>query len=248
MLKLFLLSLIIIFLNSCGVDTASSSQIEDDKEVSSEPIVVDTIIVNTQVGLDDLDLIYKNPIDNDSNNIDILDPNIIEDNSTIPDNGIPDNGIPDNGIPDVPNDGSISFYDTEDAIEDPFACLVGQAADGFTNNSISDTSTDNRGFMDEEDGVGISSSLPYEVDDIETKVTLFYYDLKPARTMDVISAYSADTKYRIDVDTGWADNDEKVIYVKTPKDENNLYGCYRYDLSAIDINSTLTSVKVYRKK
>lgn len=244
MLKLLSLSFLIIFFSSCGVDTASSVPNvpqEPDEETVPKPIIIDPIIGDTIDGLSDLDLINKNPIGNDFDNPDLLDPNEIDDNITTP----PDDNttVPND---DVPNDGSVSDFDTQGAIEDPFACMIGDSNAGYTNNSVSDTSIDNRGVMDEEDGIGINSGVPYNDDISQTKVIVFYYDLKPARTMDVISTYGLN--YRFDVDTGWASNDETLIYVQTPKDQNDLYGCYRYELSSIDVNSALTSVKVYRNK
>ena len=244
MLKLLSLSFFIVFFSSCGVDTASSVPNvpqEPDEETVPKPIIIDPIIGDTIDGLNDLDLINRNPIGPDLDNPDLIDPNEIDDNITTP----PDDNTT---VPadDIPNDGSISDYDTQGAIEDKFACIIGDINNGYTNNTVSDTSIDNRGAMDEEDGVGINSGLPYNDDISKTKVIAFYYDLKPSRTMDVVSVYGSN--YRVDVDTGWANNDETVIYVQTPKDENDLYGCYRYELSSIDTNSALTSVKVYRNK
>ena len=237
MLKLLSLSFLIVFFTSCGVDTASSVPKETDEETVTEPIIVDSILIDTIDGLSDLDLINKNLIGDGSMDFDLIDPNGIDDNTTSNDN---DN---DN---DIPNDGGVSDYDTEGAIEDPFACIIGDSNDGYTNNIVSDTSIDNRGEMDEEDGVGINSSLLYNDDITKTKVITFYYDLKPIRTMDVISTYGSN--YRLDIDTAWANNDETIIYVQMPKNENDLYECYRYELNSIDVNSALTSVKVYRNK
>ena len=255
MLKLLSLSFLIIFFSSCGVDTASSVPNvpkESNEETVPKPIIIDSIVIETIDGLSDLDLINKNPIGTDLDNPDLLDPNKIDDQGLLDPNGIDDNVTtpPDDNttVPDddVPNDGSISDYDTEGAIEDPFACIIGDSNNGYTNNTVSDTSIDNRGIMDEEDGVGINSAMPYNDDISKTKVIVFYYDLKPARTMEVISTYGIN--YRVDVDTGWASNDETVLYVQTPKDQNDLYGCYRYELNSIDVNSALASVKVYRNK
>lgn len=139
-----------------------------------------------------------------------------------------------------------SIFDTGGAIEDKFACMLGDPNDGYTRNSISDTSPDPVGAFDEEYGVGVNSRFPNHVDITRTNVTVFYYDLKPTRSMDVVGIYEDD--FRISIDTGWANNDETTLYAMTPKDANNLYGCYRYDLSSIDINSTVTGTKVYRNK
>lgn len=219
--KLFILVFIIIFINSCGVDTASSST-----DTSSSGIVVDDGNNNDDDG--DLDLIDPNPINNDTT----------DDNST----GSDDDDDVTNG-----GDAINSIFDHIGAIEDKFACMIGDSNDGYTNNTIADTSFDNQGEEDVEDGIGINSRFPYDNDILKTEVRVYYYDLKPARTMDIVSVYEAD--YRLDVDTGWANNDETVLYVRTPKDENDLYGCYRYELSSIDTdNTSLVGTKVYRNE
>ena len=264
MFKLGIFGLLIILFTACGLDTASSTPAVEEV---NEPTVEEPIVINIK----DLDLINQDIIDNNldnSGNLDVIDPNPIGglDPNPIDPNPIDPNPIdpdpidpdpidpdqddneteePDTGVI-VPNDGSVSDFDTEGAIEDKFACIVGDSNEGYTNNTVTDSSIDNRGAMDEEDGVGINSLLAYNNDVDETKIMVYYYDLKPARTMDVTSVY--ETSYRFDIDTGWADNDETFVYVQLPRDENGLYRCYRYELSSINVNNTLDSVKVYRKK
>ena len=238
MLKLFIISLFVVFFNACGVDTDSSkTSVETEEEINTDTEIIDNIIINPISGFTDLDLFNQNQIDTGSSDLVLLDSNIIVDNGNTTD--------PDDNTTAV-SDGSESIFDKQNAVEDKFACMLGDSNDGYTNNLISDTSIDNRGVMDEEDGIGINSLLPYNDDQSKTKITVFYYDLKPSRDMQVISSY--ETGYRIDIDTGWAYNDEKNVYVQTPKDENDLYGCYRYELSSIDEENTLTAVKVYRNK
>lgn len=149
-----------------------------------------------------------------------------------------------------PADGNVtikSIFDTTDAVEDKFACILGDSNDGYTNNALSDDSFDHVDTWDEEDGVGVSSRFPNSSVPIEeTLVTVFYYDLKPARWLANVNIYEDD--FRVSVDRAWANNDETIMYARTPKDKNDLFGCYRYDLSSIDINSTVISTKVYRQE
>ena len=229
MFKLSVFLLMIIFFNACGVDTASSETVIPVEE----PII-------EEPGIDkmpsDLALIDLNPVD-DAN--DTIPP---DDNGTIPPD---DNGTipPDDNGTIIPGDINSSF-DTVDAVEDQFACIIGDINDGYTNNTLTDNSNDYTGASDEEDGVGITSQYSYNADITKSEVTLFYYDLKPVRSRDVVSIF--EDNYIVSIDNAWADNDEPVIYVKTPKDYNDLYGCYRYELSSLDNDGQYDITKVYR--
>ena len=139
-----------------------------------------------------------------------------------------------------------SIFDIRDAVEDKFACILGDNNDGYTNNVVSDDSYDHADTWDEEDGIGVNSRFPNNTDIEDTKVAVFYNDLKPARWLSDVNIYEDD--FRISVDRAWANNDETIIYARTPKDENDLFWCYRYDLDAIDINSTVVGVKVFRRE
>ena len=166
-----------------------------------------------------------------------------DDNTTIDDNTTT---IDDNTSIEEPTDVETnSIFDTDGAIEDIYACIVG-TSDGYTKHIVSDTSPDPVGIFDEEYGVGVNSRYPNDPDIRKTNVTVFYYDLLPVRSMEVISIYEDD--FRVTVDTAWAVNDEPKVYAMTPVDSNGLFGCYRYDLSSIDTNSTVIGTKVYRNR
>ena len=230
MYKSFIFILIVIFVNACGVDTASSQT-----EIPE--------VIPPSYDISNNDLINLNPISTDTDLPDdgnITDPD--DGNITDPDDGnITD---PDDGNTTLPNDGSISEFDIDGAIEDKYACIVGDYNNGYTNNIITDSSYDYVGKSDEEDGVTINSGIRYYDDPLLSTVALFYYDLKPARAMDMVSVF--EDGYTMYVDQAWAINDETTMYVRTPKNENDLYGCYRYDLSEIDTGVLPTRTKVYR--
>ena len=229
MFKLLIFLFMIVFFNACGIDTASSETVIPVEE----PIIEEPVIDLTP---SDFALIDLNPV-NDVNGT--IPP---DDNGTIPPD---DNGTipPDDNSTIIPDDINSSF-DTVDAVEDRFACIVGDINNGYTNNTIIDSSNDYTGISDEEDGVGLTSQYSYNADLTRTEVTVFYTDLKPARSMDVVSIFEKD--YIVSIDIAWANNDETVIYVKTPKDYNDLYGCYRYELSSINNNGQYDITKVYR--
>jgi len=226
-----------VMLSSCGIDTSSSpldSALTDSNTTTDGVGLIDlnptTDIVDDST-MSGVDLIDPNPV------VSGVDLNISTDNTTTTDSNTSDVTVADQAD---------SVFDVNGAIEDEFACLVGDINDGYTNRTIVDDSFDYLGTFDEEHGIGVNSRMTYNDDIDKTKITVFYYDLKPARAMDLVSVY--ETQYRLDIDRAWAYNEEKVVYVKTPIDANGLYGCYRYDLSSLDVDSTLTGTKVYRKK
>ena len=227
MLKFLASVFILLSFVSCGVDTSSSSQTAKVEDTTGTDTGTDTLTPPPLVEL--------NPIE--------------DANSTVPDDGTidPDNGTTDPGDVVNPGDGgdqTSSTFDVENAIVDSFACFLGDSNQGYTNNVIKDDSNDYLGASDEEDGLGINSRYPFNSDITKTEVALFYYDLEVVRSMDVVSIVEDD--YTVSIDTAWADNTNSRLYVRTPKGGNDLFGCYRYDVSSIDIDQTVTVTKVYR--
>jgi hypothetical protein len=217
---------IAVFFSACGVDTSSSPS---DTAVNEE--VVDTGDTNSLVSLDliDSNLVIENEIPSENNSTDT--------NNT-------DNTNTDDNKTDVQL--ANSTFDTVGAIEDRFACILGDSNDGYTDKIIKDDSFDPTATIDQEYGIGINSRFDYNDDPTKSQAAVYYTSLKTAKTNKYVSIYETD--YRLDIDTGWANNDEKVIYVRTPKNKNDLYGCYRYDLSNITVAGAVRGIKVYRNE
>lgn len=223
MLKFIATVFILLSFVSCGVDTSSSSQTAKVEESTGSDNGTSTLTPPPLVEL--------NPIS--------------DANSTVPNDGT----NPDDGTVTPPtNDANQtdSDFDIAGAIEDEYACSIGDVNGGFTNNVLKDNSNDYLGGFDLEDGLGITSRFAYSEDTAESEVVLYYYDLKPVRTFKVITVLGY--KHTLSIDTAWASNNEKVIYVKTPKNSDGLFGCFRYDLSSIDVDSDVPITKVYRLK
>lgn len=193
-----------------------------DTSSSSQPSVSDTQNDDTNYILDPIN---PNPIVDDG-----IDSNSSDGGDTI---------IPPN------DDQGISIFDTTSAIYDKYACLSGDINEGYTNNKISDTSVDDRSEADVEDGVEINSKIPsINANAVETKVSLFYYDLFISRDMATVHIYEDD--YRLSVDKAWGYNEKKILYVMTPiRPGREFLSCYRYDLTSIT-NGTYLKTKVYR--
>ncbi len=172
----------------------------------------------------------------------LIDPNPVQDSNSSTSGGGSGGGTSggDGG------DQSNSIFDVTGAVYDKYACIKGDVNDGYTNNSIADTSIDDRGVEDVEDGLLINSKYPLNQSDAATtKVTLFYYDLTVARDMSMVNIY--EDFYKLSIDRGWGYNGKNTMYVMTPKGQNGLFSCYRYNVNDI-VDGTYIKTKVYRNK
>jgi hypothetical protein len=216
----FLISLVIIvFLNDCGVDTSSSP---------SEQTATDT---------------STNPNTSNGGTVGLIDPNPVS-GGTTGDSGGTDGGDGGSTPIDTTGDQANSVFDVSGAVLDQYACLIGEAGSGYTDNSISDTSADDRSENDIEYGVEINSKLPLDrANPTSMIVTVFYYSLK-TQLLEVWKSIYEDN-YRLSVDTAWGSNDETTMYVMTPRNSEGYFGCYRYEFSSLS-KGTYTKTKVYR--
>ena len=227
MVKSVILISVVTLLVSCGVDTSSSSR---------SSVNENTTVQEPTSGYIPNPLVDLNPIG--------------DGNSTVSGNGTGSGDGTNTGggttPPPTDVDQSDSDFDINGAIEDKFSCLLGDTNNGFTNNVLKDGSNDYLGTIDEEDGLGINSRYSYNVDATKTEVALYYYDLQIGRSFDIKSIVSDD--YTVSIDTAWADNEKSILYVRTPRDGNDLYGCYRYDVKKLDVDGSVAITKVYRLK
>jgi len=131
-----------------------------------------------------------------------------------------------------------SIFDKTDAILDERACL---ATDGY--KIIMDSSLTPDRVSDDENGVSIKSEYEQNVSVEQTEVTLYYTDIEAPKTFNYIIKY--EDNFSFSVDEAILEQSNKTIYVRTPKDENDLYGCYRAELNTT-VASDITLVKVFR--
>jgi hypothetical protein len=230
-LRLFLYLLIIGFLSSCGVSTSSNTEVSNSTGTTTGDTGTTTDDTNTTTGDTGTTTGDTNTTTGDTGTtIDDTNTTTSDTNTTTGDTGT------------TTVDQANSIFDVVGAVLDTKACLVGD----YTSNLLSDTSFDPIGVFDTEYGIGINSAYAYNADILKTEAKVYYSTLKPSRSMDVINIYAEH--YRVTVDIAWSGNDDTLIYVKTPLDDNGLYGCYRYELNGIDKTSVLTGTKVYRNK
>jgi hypothetical protein len=233
--------IIIVFLNSCGVNTSSSPSEQGNTDVPTDS--------NTNDGSGDLALVDPNPVYSDSDTdtgLDLIDPNpvydgdgvIVDENST--------DGTPSGG--DVVADQNKSTFDVSGAVLDEHACIVGNRNNGYTDISMKDSSADDRPNVDLSYGVMIDSELSLVREDSDsTIVTVFYNALTVQRDEKWQNIREQSLGYQLSVDTAWTRNDNNTMYVMTPKNAEGYYGCYRYYFSSPSEGTfTSTRTKVYR--
>ena len=138
----------------------------------------------------------------------------------------------------VVEDPSDSGFSKTDAEEDSNACVIDDVY-----QVIADSSFDPLATGDVDNGVEIASQYNYSTDLEATQVALYYPDLKETREDERVNIY--EDNYRFSFDKAWPSNDVSRVYIRTPKDINGIYSCYRYDLGSLSGDS-ITKTKVYR--
>ena len=132
-----------------------------------------------------------------------------------------------------------SIFDTTDAELDAKACGVFDDYKALTDSSLTP-----EGQEDGANAIAIFSSYSFTFNPEDSKVTLYYPTLQQTKQgKPYVSVYA--TYYTISFDKAWASNANNTVYVKTPKNNNGKFGCYRYILN--DANtSNIVATKVYR--
>jgi cytoskeletal protein RodZ len=130
-----------------------------------------------------------------------------------------------------------SIFDTIDAIYDANACTTS----GFL--AIKDSSFDPEGYEDTENGMIIGSSYPMGVDLEQSEVNMYHPGLHQTKVGGWTNVQ--EKNYYFSFDYAWIENDKKTVYVRTPKNSDGKFGCYRYELTSTD-STNIVATKVYR--
>ena len=138
-----------------------------------------------------------------------------------------------------------SDYDKKAAIVDANSCL---AANGYKvimdrtyPPELETTYEDNK---DDMNGILVKSEYDFSVNSSDTEIILYYKDLAVEKKNDSVVVFT-DNNYYFAFDEAWIENSEHTIYIRTPKNEDNLYGCYRAELNST-VASDIELVKVFR--
>ena len=131
-----------------------------------------------------------------------------------------------------------SQFSTTDAIYDENACKI---------NNIYTLSLDNSSFSpsasnDLTNGISVKSNYPYDANVYKTQVKIFYSPLEETKTSATL--LKLENNYYFSFNSAWILNANNRVYVKTPKDDNGLYSCYRYNLNSTNV-SDITEEKVF---
>lgn len=131
-----------------------------------------------------------------------------------------------------------SIFDKTDGILDEQACLQ---TNGY--QMIADDSYDSGREIDTNNGIYIESKYSNTLEINATEVQIYYTDLNVQKQEHNTIVYKDD--YTFAFDEAWVDNTKHTIYIRIPKDTNDLYGCYRAELNSTTANE-ITFTKVYR--
>jgi hypothetical protein len=142
-------------------------------------------------------------------------------------------------------DNNDSIFDKGTAIFDEKAC---GAFTGFIVGK--DNGLSPEGFRNAKHGIEIVSELPSNFNPTISEVTLYHPKLIPPITeVNATAQYtivSNEKKYYISFDNNvWLKNEKQTVYVKTPKNSDGKYSCYRHILNSATA-SDITTTKVYR--
>jgi hypothetical protein len=139
---------------------------------------------------------------------------------------------------DTPQETIESIFSTIDAKLDADACTTSNG-----NNLVSDNSLDPEPFVDEGNGIAITSSFPIVFDPDKSEVKLFYPSLLESKTTAFVNILG--DKFLVSFDKAWIGNIRNTVYVQTPKNIDDRFGCYRMTLSS-ESKADITIEKVYR--
>jgi len=124
-------------------------------------------------------------------------------------------------------------FDTTDATLDENACLESDNYNMISNSSLfhSTTNDDNETIF-----------LRSEYTGIYNEVELFYPELQESKTFEKVILF--EDNYYFVFDEAWLNNSNNTVYIKLPKDENNLHSCYRFELNSTE-PSDIIGTKVF---
>lgn len=135
-----------------------------------------------------------------------------------------------------------SIFSKTSATHDSQACLATNGYQYISHNRFTPERVD-----DYENSVSIYSGYSLDsdngVDDLaSTEVQLYYTSL----TVDKANSSTIvfEDNYTFSFNQAWIENPEHTIYIRTPKDSQNLYGCYKAELNS-KLSSEIVLTKVY---
>ena len=130
-----------------------------------------------------------------------------------------------------------SIFSKTDAIYDKSACTLQDSG-----NTLADTDDESQRVYDIENGLSLSSSYTSGLTQEENEVTIYYPNLEKTKSGDNTVVFKDN--YYFSYDNAWIENSNNTIYIKTPKEVDSPYGCYRVKLDSMSEND-ITFVKVY---
>jgi len=130
-------------------------------------------------------------------------------------------------------------FDTQDAILDENACIDNNGYHIIINSGFMPDKTE-----DNDNGISLKSTYEYNTNEEFSEVQFFYPDLNQTKEGENVVVFGEN--YYFAFDKAWTNNENKTIYIKTPKaDENGTYSCYKYVLN-FRVSTDVKPTKVFR--
>ena len=155
------------------------------------------------------------------------------DGTTVPKSDTNETAETNTTIPIDPN----SDFNTVDALYDENACKKSATYMTLESSSFSPAAQ-----TDPINVLSIKSNYPYNATVEKTKVTLFYPELTEVEEEGTLVIIRAN--YYFNVNKAWVNNSNNRVYVKTAREPNGLYSCYRFDINS-EKATEIKDVKVY---
>ena len=131
-----------------------------------------------------------------------------------------------------------SSFDKSEAVLDEQACSISNDYNWLSHTSFSPNKSE-----DTENGLSLKSEYGFGESIQDNEIIIYYPNLTEPKT-DENTIVFGDEYYFV-FDKAWVQNSKKTLYVKTPKDENGIYSCYRFELNSASATN-ISRRKVFR--
>ena len=132
-----------------------------------------------------------------------------------------------------------TIFNTTNAIYDENGCVSQDGYNELMSNAFSPELVN-----DSINGISLKSNYLLGDDLDGSDVILYYPSITQNLSNNIIYVFEENINYYFTYDEAWVENTEQTVYVKTPKDTQGLYSCYRYQLSSTTTND-ITPTKVF---
>ena len=132
-----------------------------------------------------------------------------------------------------------SIFNTTDATLDKQAC---RATNGY--NVLKHSNFTIEKARDATNGIDLMSEYGRGNSLEDSQVQIFYPNLEIAKEDDSVVVFQDN--YYFAFDKAWKNNTNKTIYIMTPKEQDDTYSCYKFELNFSVAPNNIQGTKVFR--